>query len=152
MMECSVACANNSPETAISGSQKPDYEPILALASVGKASHGLVIFVFFVSVIAKVFFLPRRSEYSTGKSMGPAAGLLTRGVTSWLAETALFRELRSKGRSSRELPLRVVVRHHAQAFIASACTTYLMTGSIVVVLLMTPTLLLRSSGASIRPM
>lgn len=78
-----------------------------------------------------------RLPFLIGGVFGFAAMLLR----SWLAETPVFMEMRARAEIARELPLRTVLRRHGRAIWASAGITWMLTGAIVVVILMTPTLL-----------
>jgi MFS family permease len=73
--------------------------------------------------------------------VGGGLGLIAMWLRRWLAETPVFEELRRRAALSRQLPLRVVVRHHMQAVITSILSTWTLTAAIVVVILMTPVLL-----------
>jgi MFS family permease len=83
--------------------------------------------------------------------IGGAFGLVTVGLRRQLAETDVFQQMRDRGRLSRELPLRVVLRDHLRPFLASSCATCLVAGSTMMVLLMPPTLL-KHSGVSMQQM
>jgi len=78
--------------------------------------------------------------------VGGAFGFIAMWLRRWLAETPVFEQLRRRAALSRELPLRVVVRHHARGMIASILSTWMLTAAIVVVILMTPVLLPKLFG------
>jgi MFS family permease len=67
-----------------------------------------------------------------------------------LSETAVFEELRQREALSREPPLRLVMRDHRKAVLASILSTCMLTSGIVVILLMSPTLLQKSFGLTAR--
>ena len=81
-----------------------------------------------------------RIPFVLGGIFGFIAVLLRR----WLAETSVFQEMQKEGLLSQELPLRVVIRDHPKAVLASILSTCILISGVVVVLLMTPTLLQKS--------
>jgi MFS family permease len=82
--------------------------------------------------------------------LGGILGLVAVVLRRWLGETAVFQKMREKGSLSRELPLRVVIRDHPKAVLASILCTCMLTSGVGVVLLMTPTLLQKSFGLAAR--
>ena len=78
-----------------------------------------------------------RIPFFVGGTFALAAAMLRR----WFSETAVFRRIRLHAKFSGELPLRVVLRDHTRAVLSSIAGTWLVTASIVVVILMTPSLL-----------
>src|SRR5258707_1450230 len=58
--------------------------------------------------------------------------------------------MQKEGLLSQELPLRVVIRDHPKAVLASILSTCILVSGVVVVLLMTPTLLQKSFGLAAR--
>src|SRR5215469_225818 len=78
-----------------------------------------------------------RIPFLVGGTFVLAATMLRR----WFSETAVFREMHLHSKFSDELPLRVVLRDHKRAVISSIAGTWLVTASVVVVVLMTPSLL-----------
>ena len=78
-----------------------------------------------------------RLPFLTGGIFGVASALLRR----WLSETPVFKELMRKASVSRELPLRMALRHHRGAIASSMAATWMLTAAIVVLILMTPSLL-----------
>ena len=87
-----------------------------------------------------------RIPFVLGGIFGFIAVLLRR----WLAETTVFQEMQKEGLLSQELPLRVVIRDHPKAVLASILSTCILVSGVVVVLLMTPTLLQKSFGLAAR--
>jgi MFS family permease len=80
--------------------------------------------------------------------VGGALGFIAMWLRRWLAETPMFEQLRRRAALSRQLPLRVVVKHHARAMIMSILSTWMLTAAIVVVILMTPVLLPKLFGVA----
>jgi MFS family permease len=73
--------------------------------------------------------------------VGGLFGVIAMVLRRWLQETPVFEQLRIRAALSRELPLRGVLRGHVRATWASMASTWMLTGAIVVVILMTPALL-----------
>ena len=73
--------------------------------------------------------------------LGGAFGLLSMYLRYLLTETPVFEELRRRRALSAETPLRAVVRDYQAAIVLSGLLTWIMSGVIVVVIFMTPTLL-----------
>jgi len=80
--------------------------------------------------------------------IGGVLGLVAMWLRRWLAETPVFEELRRRAALSRQLPLRVIVKHHMRAVITSILSTWMLTAAIVVVILMTPILLPQLFGVA----
>ncbi|MBA4791401.1 MAG: MFS transporter [Pseudomonadota bacterium] len=74
-------------------------------------------------------------------ALGGVFGFCAVYLRSWLAETPVFQEMKARKELSHALPLAVVLRHHLKAVSVSMLLTWLLSASIVVVILMTPTLL-----------
>ncbi|MCK9539306.1 MFS transporter [Dokdonella sp.] len=72
--------------------------------------------------------------------IGGVFGLLAVQLRRLLAETPVFEELRRRRALVAGLPLKVVLAGRARAVVQSMLLTWLLTGAIVVVILMTPTL------------
>jgi MFS family permease len=68
----------------------------------------------------------------------------------WFSETLAFRQIRLRAELSRELPLRVMLRDYKRAVLSSIASTWLITASVVVVLLMTPSLLQKAFAIPLR--
>ncbi|TSD83100.1 MHS family MFS transporter [Mycobacterium sp. KBS0706] len=73
--------------------------------------------------------------------LGGAFGLLSVHLRRMLRETPIFQEMRARKALAAELPLKAVLRDHRGAVLVSMLLTWLLSGAIVVVILMTPTLL-----------
>jgi MFS family permease len=73
--------------------------------------------------------------------VGGVFGFIAMFLRRWLQETPVFESMRARAQLSRELPLRVVLRTHRRAILASMASTWMLTAAIVVVILMTPALL-----------
>jgi MFS family permease len=78
--------------------------------------------------------------------LGGAFGLLSVHLRRMLHETPVFREMRARKALAAELPLKAVLRDHRGAVLVSMLLTWLLSGAIVVVILMTPTLLEKLHG------
>jgi MFS family permease len=73
--------------------------------------------------------------------LGGVFGFLAVFLRRLLAETPVFEELRRRQALVEGLPLKVVLRGHRRALVASMLLTWVLTAAIVVVILMTPTLI-----------
>lgn len=78
--------------------------------------------------------------------IGGVFGLIAMWMRHWLKETPVFEEMRKRATLSRELPLGAVLKNHGRAVAASIFSTWMLTASIVVVILMTPSLIGQSFG------
>jgi MFS family permease len=73
--------------------------------------------------------------------LGGAFGLMSMYLRYLLTETPVFEELRKRRTLSAETPLGAVVRDHRGAIVLSGLLTWMLSGVIVVIILMTPALL-----------
>jgi MFS family permease len=73
--------------------------------------------------------------------LGGLFGFISVYLRQFLQETPVFQEMKARKELAAEMPLKTVVRKHIAAFIASMLLTWVLTGAIVVVILMTPALL-----------
>lgn len=73
--------------------------------------------------------------------LGGAFGLLSIYLRLLLSETPVFLELQARKALAEELPLKAVVRDHPSAIVISMLLTWMLSGIIVLVVLMTPALL-----------
>jgi predicted MFS family arabinose efflux permease len=73
--------------------------------------------------------------------IGGALGLVSAFLRRWLHETPVFIEMTRRKALAVEAPLKVVLRDHGGAVLASIVLTWTLTAGIVVVILMTPALL-----------
>jgi MFS family permease len=78
--------------------------------------------------------------------IGGVFGVIAMWMRHWLKETPVFEEMRKRATLSRELPLGAVLKNHGRAVAASIFSTWMLTASIVVVILMTPALIGKSFG------
>ncbi len=78
--------------------------------------------------------------------LGGAFGLLSVPLRRMLHETPVFREMQERNALAAEWPLKVVVRDFRGAVLVSTLLTWLLSGAIVVVILLTPALLTRLNG------
>lgn len=72
--------------------------------------------------------------------LGAVFGLCAVYLRSWLEETPVFKQMQARKALAAGLPVRLVVQHHWRQVLLSALLTWLLTGGVVVVILMTPTL------------
>jgi MFS family permease len=73
--------------------------------------------------------------------LGGAFGLMSMYLRYLLTETPVFEELRKRRALSAETPLKAVARDHRGAVVLSGLLTWMLSGVIVVIILMTPALL-----------
>ena len=78
--------------------------------------------------------------------LGGAFGLTAAYLRRWLTETPVFLALKERKALSKELPLRVVARHHRSAVAVSMALTGLLSAGIIVLILMMPTVLQKYFG------
>ncbi|WP_127088085.1 MFS transporter [Aquabacter cavernae] len=81
-------------------------------------------------------------------AVGGVFGFFAVYLRSWLAETPVFQQMKARKELSHGLPIAVVLRDHLKAVTVSMLLTWLLSASIVVVILMTPTLLQTRYGIS----
>lgn len=115
--------------------------------AIGLLTAGLSLGIFLGSLVATVMNVAFNSTqiaagfwripFLIGGVFGFGALLLRQR----LSETPVFEEIRSTAAAARELPLRLVLRKHLFGIAISVVSTWTLTASIVVVILMTPTLL-----------
>ncbi len=82
--------------------------------------------------------------------IGGLFGLTAMYLRRWLDETPVFEEMRHRAALSRELPVRAVLRTHVAAVGASIISTCSLMATIVVVILMSPSLLHQLFGITSR--
>ena len=73
--------------------------------------------------------------------IGGVLGFLAMLLRRWLSETPVFRELQKHSTLAPELPLRTLLRSYRPAVAVAVLSTWMLTGVILVLLLMTPALL-----------
>jgi len=77
---------------------------------------------------------------------GGAFGFLAVYLRSWLQETPVFIEIRRRRELSAELPVKVIVKRHGRAILTAALVTWMLSGCLGVLILMTPSLLQKLDG------
>ncbi len=75
--------------------------------------------------------------------LGGVFGFIAVYLRRFLSETPIFKELAAKRALASELPVKTVVREHRTACLLTAGMTWALSTTVVVVILMTPTLLQR---------
>ena len=82
--------------------------------------------------------------------LGGVLGLAAMVLRRFLSETPVFEAMRAQGSLLRQdgVPLRRVLSGHRRAVLLSMCCTWMLTATIVVVILMAPVLLHRLHGVS----
>jgi len=113
----------------------------------GTLASGLVAGILIGSVIAA--FL--KSYYSADEMVsygwrvpfliGGVFGFLAVYLRRYLQETPVFAEMRAKKALSEGMPVKRVLRLHKDSVVLSMAVTWILTGAVVVVVLMTPSLL-----------
>jgi MFS family permease len=78
--------------------------------------------------------------------IGGVFGFIAMWLRRWLKETPVFEEMRKRATLSRELPLGAVLKNHGRAVATSILSTWMLTATIVVVILMTPSLIPKLFG------
>jgi MFS family permease len=78
--------------------------------------------------------------------IGGVFGFIAMWLRRWLKETPVFEEMQKRATLSRELPLGAVLKNHGRAVATSIVSTWMLTASIVVVILMTPSLIPKLFG------
>ncbi len=73
--------------------------------------------------------------------LGGAFGLLSIYLRLLLSETPVFLEMQARKALAAELPLKAVIRDHRSAIVISMLLTWMLSGIIVLIILMTPALL-----------
>jgi MFS family permease len=82
--------------------------------------------------------------------IGGVFGLTAMYLRRWLEETPIFEAMRNEAALCRELPVRAVLREHRTTVAISLLSTAALMATIVVVILMTPSLLHQWFGLSSR--
>jgi MFS family permease len=78
--------------------------------------------------------------------VGGVFGFIAMWLRRWLKETPVFEEMRRRATLSRELPLGTVLKNHGRAVATSIVSTWMLTASIIVVILMSPSLIPKLFG------
>ena len=79
---------------------------------------------------------------------GGVLGVMAMWLRRWLSEAPVFEEMRRRATQSRELPLSVVLKCHGRAVLTSILSTWMLAATVVVIILMTPSLLPTLFGIS----
>ena len=120
--------------------------------AVGLLTSGLSLGILLGSIVASALNLAFSSaQIADGMwrlpfFLGGAFGLTAMYLRRWLEETPVFEELRREAALCRDLPVRTVLHEHRAAIAISLLSTCALMMTIVVVILMTPTLLHRWFG------
>lgn len=113
----------------------------------GSLTAGLTVGILLGSVVATVMHLHFSQQQLVAYAwrlpflLGGVFGLLSVWLRGYLHETPVFRELKAQQALSTDWPMKRVVCAHRGAMLLSILATWLLTGGIVVVILMTPALL-----------
>lgn len=124
--------------------------------AVGLLTSGLSLGILLGSAVAAVINVAYTPAQIAGGLwrlpflIGGVFGLTAMYLRRWLDETPVFEDLRRRAALSRELPLRKVLRAHRAAAAGSMISTCALMATIVVVILMTPSLLHQWFGLSLR--
>lgn len=124
--------------------------------AVGLLTSGLTAGLLLGSLVATSFNLLLTSEQIAGGFwrlpflLGGVAGFAAMSLRRRLAETPVFEELRRRAATSKDIPLRTVLREHRSAVALSMASAWTLTAIIVVLILMTPSLLQTSFHLSPR--
>jgi MFS family permease len=113
----------------------------------GTLTAGLTVGILLGSVVATVM----HARYSTAELvdhawripflLGGVFGLVSVWLRGYLQETPIFREMEAQRALLTEWPMKRVMASHRGAMLLSMLATWMLTGGIVVVILMTPALL-----------
>lgn len=118
----------------------------------GIITSGLTIGILFGSLIAmamNLLFTPQQLESGAWRIpflIGGVFGLVAMYLRRWLHETPVFSEMQARKALSAELPLKAVLRGHRLGMAVSMAATAMLSVTIVVVILMTPTFLQKQFG------
>ena len=124
--------------------------------AVGLLTSGLSLGILLGSIVAVAVNISYSPQQIVGGIwrvpfvIGGLFGLTAMYLRRWLDETPVFEEMRRRAALSRELPVRAILRDHAAAVAASMISTCSLMATIVVVILMTPSLLHQLFGITSR--
>lgn len=124
--------------------------------AVGLLTSGLSLGILLGSVVASALnlaFSPAQIADSMWRLpflIGGVFGLTAMYLRRWLEETPIFEAMRNEAALCRELPVRAVLREHRTTVAISLLSTAALMATIVVVILMTPSLLHQWFGLSSR--
>ncbi|WP_250866752.1 MFS transporter [Caballeronia sp. INSB1] len=94
----------------------------------------------FVFERAEISAFAWRIPFIVGGVFGVAAMIMRR----WLEETPVFKELQARKAVTVEMPLKAVLKVHRRGLILSALLTWVLSGFIIVVVLLMPSLMQRN--------
>lgn len=80
--------------------------------------------------------------------IGGVFGLVSVWLRQWLHETPVFKAMQAEQKLAAELPLKTVLREHKVAVVESVIFSWLLSATVVVMILMTPTLIQKLFGVS----
>ena len=80
--------------------------------------------------------------------IGGVFGFFAVWLRRWLHETPVFEAMKERKEISKDVPLKVVLRHHRRSVIISMLVTWVLTAGIMVIILMTPTIIQFQFGVS----
>lgn len=120
--------------------------------AVGLMTSGLSLGILlgsFIAVLENLFF--SQAQILSGAwrlpfLLGGFFGLVGMYLRRWLKETPVFEKMKREAVVSSGFVLKDVVQHHAWAVLRSIGSTWMLTATILVVILMSPSLLQRSTG------
>jgi MFS family permease len=113
----------------------------------GTLTAGLTVGILLGSVVATVMHARFSPAELTGYAwripflLGGVFGLVSVWLRGYLQETPIFREMQAQRALQTEWPMKRVMSAHRGAMLLSMLATWMLTGGIVVVILMTPALL-----------
>lgn len=124
--------------------------------AVGLLTSGLSMGILLGSIVAvavNISYSPQQIAAGIWRVpfvIGGLFGLTAMYLRRWLDETPVFEEMRQRAALSRELPVRAVLRSHGVGVAASMISTCSLMATIVVVILMSPSLLHQLFGITSR--
>lgn len=80
--------------------------------------------------------------------VGGLFGLLAVYLRQYLHETPVFAEMQRRRTLAAEMPVKVLLKNHKRSILLAMAVTWILTGAVVVVVLMTPTLIQAQAGIS----
>jgi MFS family permease len=80
--------------------------------------------------------------------VGGVFGFFAVWLRKWLHETPVFEAMKERKEISKDVPLKIVLRHHRRSVVISMLVTWVLTAGIMVIILMTPTIIQTQFGIS----
>ncbi|WP_417359047.1 MFS transporter [Gallaecimonas pentaromativorans] len=80
--------------------------------------------------------------------VGGLFGLLAVYLRQYLHETPVFAQMQRRRALAAEMPVKVLLKNHKRSILLAMAVTWILTGAVVVVVLMTPTLIQAQAGIS----